>query len=338
LLVFVNNLLFRAYAGWQGGTACLAPFAAAIGVVLALEAYGQWRLAQVEAEAPARTITVAVIQGNLPATRALNDEALQQSLRAYAQLSLLAATPTPTLIVWPEVAVRALLRKNDTARDALFALAERVQTPLLVGALDHLPGKALLNSAFLVSPAGELFGVYHKTRVLPFAESAPWPLQGVARWWPSAGFSAGPSPTPLLLPGMRFTASICYESLFPGFFRQAITDGAEFLVNLTNDVWLGGTSGPWSHLQAAVMRAVESRRWFVRAANSGVSAVIAPSGRIVARTAIFTSATLHERLALRDDSTLYIRWGEWFVRVCLSGVCLTVVFYLWRTPRLKKLA
>jgi apolipoprotein N-acyltransferase len=325
LVVFVNSLLLCASTGRREGKPWLPPTVAAVGVVIVLEAYGQWRLAQVEAEPPTRTLAVTIIQGNASATREFNEQALQQGLHTYAQLSLSAALPMSALIVWPEVAVRATLRDNDAARTALFTLAEQLETPLLVGALDSLPGGTLLNSAFLISPAGELFGVYHKTRVLPFAESLPWPLPAIASWWPSAGFAAGNGMNLLLLPGARFAVSICYESLFPGFFRQAITDGAEFLVNLTNDVWLGGTSGPWSHLQAAAMRAVESRRWLVRAANSGVSAVIAPSGRLVARTALSTAVTLHERITPRQDRTPYTRWGDWFVLVCLGGVFLVVL-------------
>ncbi|HXG21625.1 MAG TPA: apolipoprotein N-acyltransferase [Methylomirabilota bacterium] len=325
LIVLVNSLLLCAYTEWREGKAWLSPAVAAVGVVIALEAYGQWRLAQVEAETPTRTLAITIIQGNASATREFNEQALQQGLHTYAQLSLSAALPTPALIVWPEVAVRATLRDNDDARTALFTLAEQLETPLLVGALDALPGGALLNSAFLISPAGELFGVYHKTRVLPFAESLPWPLSPIAPWWPSASFAAGSGANLLWLPGARFAVSICYESLFPGFFRQAVTEGAEFLVNLTNDVWLGGTSGPWSHLQAAAMRAVESRRWLVRAANSGVSAVIAPSGRIVARTNLFTKETLRESISLRQESTPYAHWGDWFVYVCLGGVFLVVL-------------
>jgi apolipoprotein N-acyltransferase len=179
-----------------------------------------------------------------------------------------------------------------------------------------------------VSPAGEFFGVYHKMRLFPFAEFLPWPLDMFAQWWPVPSMGAGDRMSPLLLPNMRFAVAICYEALFPGFFRPALNEGAEFLVHLTNEVWLGNSNGPWQNLQATVLRAVESRRWLVRAANSGVSAVIAPSGRIVTRTEVFTAATLHERIALRQDATLYTRWGDWFVFVCLAGVCLMGVINL----------
>jgi apolipoprotein N-acyltransferase len=336
LILLVNNFLLHAYEQRHRRAAWQLSMTAAIGIMLALDAYGYWRLTQVEAEPLAHPFLVAIVQSNTPARRDTNEEVLRQSLHEYVQLSLSAMIDKPALIVWPEVAVRTTLRENATIQDALFTLAEQVETPLLVGALDRTSHGETLNSAFLISPAGEIFGSYSKTRLLPFAESLPWPLQVFDRWWPSAGFVAGNDANPLLLPDARFALSICYESLWPGFFRRAVTDGAEFLVNLTNDVWLGNTSGPWNHLQASVMRAVENRRWLVRAANSGISAIIAPSGRIVARTELSTITTIHKYIALRQETTLYVHWGDWFVLVCLGGIGLETVVSLWLRIQPKK--
>ncbi len=322
LIVLVNGWLFRAYEQYRVGAAWGGFIVAAIGVVLALDVHGRWRLVHLEAEPSTRTLSVAIVQGNAPPMREVTEESFARSFRAYAQLSLTAAAAHPALIVWPEMAVRALLRTDNAARDALFSLAEQGGTPLFVGALDDRQDGETLNSAFLVSPAGEFFGVYHKTRLLPFAEFLPWPFQVFSRWWPVPSVVAGDQSAPLLLPNTRFAVAICYEALFPGVFRQALNEGAEFLVILTNDVWLGDTNGPWQPLQSAVLRAVESRRWLVRAANSGVSAVIAPSGRIMAQTELFTAATLHKQITLRQDLTFYTRWGDWFVFICLAGVCL----------------
>jgi apolipoprotein N-acyltransferase len=334
-ILFVNGLLLHAYEQRRRRTAWGLPMAAAIGVVLTLDVYGRWRLSQLETESPVHTLSIAIVQGNAPPMRETTEEAFWRSLQTYSHLSLTAATQKPALIVWPELAVRTTLRMDNTVLDALFTLAEQGGTPLLVGALDHTQRGEALNSAFLVSPAGEFFGVYHKTRLFPFAEFLPWPFHLFARWWPAPSFVAGDDTHALLLPDARFAASICYEAMFPGFFRQALNNGAEFLVHLTNDVWLGNTNGPWQHLQAAVIRAVESRRWLVRAANSGVSAVIAPSGRIVVRTELFTTTTLQGRIALRQDDTLYTRWGDWFVFVCLGSVCLLAIYHLWSASRLK---
>ena len=331
LIVLVNGLLFRAYEQCCMRSSWGPSVVAAIGVVVALDAYGRWRFAQLETEPLTRTMSIAIVQGNTPPMREVNEESFRHSLQVYSHLSLTAAgtADLPALVVWPEMAVRALPRTDDVARDALFSLAEQGGVPLLVGALDDRQNGETLNSAFLVSPAGEFFGVYHKTRLFPFAEFLPWPFHVFTRWWPVPSLGAGDNMLPLLLPNARFAVAICYEAMFPGFFRQALNEGAEFLVHLTNDVWLGNTNGPWQHLQAAVLRAVESRRWLVRAANSGVSAVIAPSGRIVARTELFTAATLHERITLRQEVTFYTRWGDWFVLVCLVGVCFVGVARLW---------
>jgi apolipoprotein N-acyltransferase len=332
LIVLVNGVFFRAYEQWRARAAWRRPIVVALGVMMALDVHGRWRIRQLEAEPPTRTLAVALVQGNAPAMRDVDVELFARSFQAYADLSRTAvADPArmPALIVWPEMTVRAILRTDDAARDALLSLAEQVGVPLFVGALDDRPSGETLNSAFLVSPAGEFFGVYHKTRLFPFAEFLPWPLDMFAQWWPVPSMAAGDRVSPLLLPDTRFAVAICYEALFPGFFRPAMTEGAEFLVQLTNEVWLGDSNGPWQNLQATVLRAVESRRWLVRAANSGVSAVIAPSGRIVQQAEWFTTTTLHERISLRQDATFYTRWGDWFVGACLAGVCLMGVVNFW---------
>ncbi|MBI3249612.1 MAG: apolipoprotein N-acyltransferase [Deltaproteobacteria bacterium] len=314
----------------------LRPLLAASLILLALDGYGRWRIQMLETEPPtADTLTVAVIQGNTPATREVSEEAFRQSWRTYERLTLAAADMKPALIIWPEVALRTFLLEDAEARAALFALVEQVRTPLLTGALSHTPHGQQHNQAFLISPAGEVFGGYQKQRLLPFAESLPWPLSnlsnlsGFSDWWPGADFAPGADAPPLMLPGARFAMSICYEVMIPGFFRRAVLDGADFLVTLTNDAWLGDTSAPWQHLRAATLRAVESRRWLVRAANSGVSAVVAPSGRILERTDMFAEATLHHSIALRTELTFYTRWGEWVVVASLGGL----VLLLWRDLR-----
>lgn len=329
LIVFVNGLLFHAYEQYRAGAAWGLSLLAAIAIVSTLDGYGRWRLVQMEAERSAHTVSIAIIQGNAPPMRDVNAESFARGFHPYAHLSLAPAASHPALIVWPEMAVRAFLRTDAAARDALFAVAEQSGTPLLVGALDDRQDGGTLNSAFLVSPAGEFFGVYHKRQLVPFAEFLPWPFDVLTQWWPVPSVAAGDRSSPLLLPNTRFGVAICYEALSPGFFRQALNEGAEFLVVLTNDVWLGNTNGPWRYLQAAVLRAVESRRWLVRAANSGVSAVIAPSGRIVSHSELFTAATLQEQIALRQANTFYTRWGDWFVLVCLAGVCLIGSAHLW---------
>lgn len=320
-ILLVNSFLARGYTQRQLGRNWAPPLLAALSVALCLEAYGRWSLSQVEHEQADRSLTIAVVQGNRPAVHKQDEAFLQESLRIYTQLSRdVEAAAQPTIIVWPEVAVPTHLATHEAARNALSAVAAHTRAILLVGALTQSADGKDVNSAFLISPTGDFFGSYQKTQLLPFAEHLPRLFQWLDGWWPTAGYTSGePSPT-LLLPGARFAVAICYEVTIPGFFRQAIHDGAEFLVNLTNDAWLGDTGGPEQHLQAAVMRAVESRRWLVRASNSGVSGFIAPSGRVISPSRLFTTATLQHAIALQRDETFYTRWGDWFVYLCVAGV------------------
>ncbi len=336
LIVLVNSLLVRVLGEVtpfdklrsRAPTLFTAGF-----LLLALDGYGRWRIAALETEPLIDdTLTVTVIQGNAPAVREVNEAAFQQNWRTYERLTLAAAEAKPDLIIWPEVTLRTFLREDAEARAALFALVAQAGTPLLTGTLGHTPDGRQSNLALLISPAGEVFGGYQKQRLLPFAESLPWPLSSwssLDNWWLGAEFAPGDEAAPLMVPGARFAMAICYEAMIPGFFRRTVLDGAEFLVTITNDAWLGDTSAPWQHLRAATLRAVESRRWLVRAANSGVSAIIAPSGRVLQRTDVFSEATLQHALALRTDLTFYTRWGEWFVVVSLIGL----VLLLWRDLR-----
>jgi len=262
------------------------------------------------------------------------------------------------LIIWPETTIRAVLPETQHYREALFDVAEQLRRPMLVGSLDAADhGQAEFNSLFVIAPDRKLAGVYHKTRLLPFGESAP--LFG--SWWRTTGrFTNGESPKVLPVPILLSTQdpstvlrtgsapfdlaqdrlstvliapSICYEALFPGFFNDLVRQGAEFLVNITDDSWFGNGNAPWQHLQGAIFRAVETRRTLVRASNSGISAVIAPSGRITARTELFTRTVMQGVVTPGRGETLYVRWGDWFAWLCLAMVLLlSIIRWRWLPP------
>ena len=231
------------------------------------------------------------------------------------------------LVIWPETTIRAHLHDDQHFREALFDVAEKLQGPMLVGGLDVADhGNAEFNSLFVVSPNRTFAGVYHKTRLLPFAEAVPLP----SSWWRTTGhFASGESPKLLVLPDAVLNAadsgpgslliapSICYEALFPGFFNRTVRDGAELLINITDDSWFGDTNAPWQHLQGAIFRAVETRRPLVRASNSGISAIIDPSGRITARTGLFTRTVMQGAITPTHGQTLFVRCGDWFAWLCV---------------------
>jgi apolipoprotein N-acyltransferase len=125
-------------------------------------------------------------------------------------------------------------------------------------------------------------------------------------------------------PPAPFAVVICYEGIFPELVRELVRGGARLIVNMTNDAWFGHTSGPWQHLAMYPFRAVEHRVAIVRAANTGVSVFIAPTGQIVQSTALYERTTLTERVPLRTRETVYARFGDWLAYLALgvSGASL----------------
>jgi apolipoprotein N-acyltransferase len=149
---------------------------------------------------------------------------------------------------------------------------------------------------------------------------------GFVRGWAEFISDLEPGSRTVVFPGppAPFGVVICYEGIFPELVREFIRGGARLMVNMTNDAWFGRTSGPHQHLAMYPFRAVEHRTAILRAANTGVSAVIAPTGQIVRRLNLYERGTLGERVPLRTGETLYTRLGDWlaWVAVAVSAVAL----------------
>jgi apolipoprotein N-acyltransferase len=242
----------------------------------------------------------------------------------HDRLTREAARSRPALIAWPETAAAIYLRGDPELASRLTALSAELDTPLLIGSVDRQdrpPGK-FLNSAFLLTRQG-ITAKYDKMHLVPFGEYVPlgW-LIGFVRSWAEfiSDFAAGKTETIFPLTGAPFGTVICYEVIFPELFREFVAGGARFMVNITNDAWFGETSGPWQHLGMLPLRAVEHRVSIARAANTGVSAFVEPSGRITASLPLFERGTLHHRVTLRARSTLYTRLGDWLAYGCLALV------------------
>jgi apolipoprotein N-acyltransferase len=132
-------------------------------------------------------------------------------------------------------------------------------------------------------------------------------------------FSPGQSLSMASLPGCIFGTVICYEIIFPDLVRQFARGGAQFIINITNDAWFGTTSAPYQHLAMTALRAVENRRFIARCANTGISAVIAPTGAIQQQTELFTEAVLPATIYCRSDVTVYARYGDLFAWCCWAA-------------------
>jgi apolipoprotein N-acyltransferase len=270
----------------------LTPIAAAIA--------GQARIAQIDARAEAsEPVRVGLVQGDMPLIQRREDhtESLRRHLRMTEELRLEGAD----LVVWSESAVMTAIPEKNQDAFAQRLFTRRLGIPALFGALVVRNGEAggrskAFNSALATDADGRIVGRYDKQYLLAFGEYLPFGDQFpvLYDWSPNSGhLNPGSSVDPVMLAGHPVTALVCYEDILPSFVNGAVRHGnPEMLVNMTNDAWFGDSTEPWIHLALAKLRAVEHRRYLLRATNSGVSAVIDPVGRVVANGGTFRQEKL----------------------------------------------
>jgi apolipoprotein N-acyltransferase len=318
-------------ANGQGGASRgLSPaglLCAALAVGLAL-AYGTWRLSS---PAPAKSVKVALIQADVvPGDYMPGDEQVRH-LDVYERLSREAAASKPKLIVWPASSLPAPFYSSKTVRFVVGRIAREARAFLLVGGAGQDKGAPLRegflpfsNTEFLVSPTGRPVAKYNKIKLLPFNEYLP--LQGRLRWprWVTTlekSFIPGEERTVFEAAGARFSSPICWENLFPDHFRRFVLGGAQFMVSVTNEAFLGKGGAAYQTLAMNVFRAVENRVAVVRASPTGVSAFIAPNGEVLDRVRaadgrdLFVSGILVRDVPLAESLTFYTRHGDIFAFV-----------------------
>jgi apolipoprotein N-acyltransferase len=288
---------------------------------------------QLIAPPPAPTDHTAVlVQPNIPvqAGEMWTKEYFQDTLRDLTATSLHSAGEATAgrrydLIVWPE-SPSPFYTNDPMFRDAVSALARQSVTWVVAGAIGITPtmhsgaeSSQIFNSAALVNPGGEWVGRYDKAHLVPFGEYLPFPqlfafAGGLAK--EVGEFQRGTSRAPLDAGGQRIGMFICYESIFPDEVRQGPLQGAQVLLNISNDGWYGD-SGAWKqHLQQTQMRAIENERWLLAATNTGMTASIDPFGRIVGATPRKVRTALVASYALSSGTTFYTRHGDWFAYLC----------------------
>ncbi len=266
------------------------------------------------------TVRVAVVQPNIPAERKWEEDYRDMSFDVLASLTRLAAVQSPDLVVWPETAAPAYLLRQPEYLDKVIEAARDAGAPILTGCLDldyDADSEEVLtrNSAMLITPEGEVLDKYDKIHLVPFGEVIPFetvfPILKKVDFG-EADFAPGRELVVFDSGRVRFSVLICFEAIFPRLARQFVDRGAGLLVNVTNDVWYGRTSMPFQHASMAVMRSIENRRSLVRSANSGVSLVTDPFGRVVSRLGIFESGVLVEDVAVVQSTSFYTRRGDIF--------------------------
>ena len=263
------------------------------------------------------TLSTSIIQGNIRQDIKFDDAYRAAIIRTYSTLTL-GCSRGSGLVIWPETAMPFIFLQ-DGANRAIRALPEALSNDLLLGTISRDSRGRYYNSAYVIGRRGEIVAEYRKNHLVPFGEYTP-----LADYFPilsqisvAAGdFFPGPSHDPMITDVGKIGMLICYEGVFPSITNDTVRRGAEVLVNITNDAWFGKSSAPYQHFAFYVFRAIETDRYVLRAANTGISAVIDPRGRTCAKTGLFKEDVLSGTFGIRKGETLYVRYGDWFVLFC----------------------
>jgi apolipoprotein N-acyltransferase len=292
-------------------------------------------------------LRVAALQGDIQQGVKWSREWMERTLEIYEGLAREAAARGAEVIVWPETAVPGALEANPEVRLRLSELARETGSAMVVGSVGvevDSQGRLLryYDSAFLFEADGLPAGRYDKSHLVPFGEYVPLRgllgqvLGAVARGMARSDVSAGAGPRALSLASMKVGVPICYELLFPDLVRRFARDGAGVLFAITNDAWYGRTGAPYQFLAITAMRSAETGLWTVRAANTGVSAVIDGRGRVREGTDIFERDLIVADVPLRPleaGRTFYVRHGDMFALACWAGAAICLALARFRPLR-----
>ncbi|MFZ0889180.1 MAG: apolipoprotein N-acyltransferase [Candidatus Binataceae bacterium] len=352
LIMFFNAVAYAVLMSHYKPRVRLWSLSALSAAMVAAIVFGSIRIATIDRAAPKGTLRVAMVQGDIPQSIKWSPEYLASSFQVYADQSELAARRGADLIVWPEAAAEFIFQADGNYpasfsedaeyRDRLLQLARRTGDEILFGApaIGYEDGRlGSYNRAYLVSGQGRVEGYYDKIQLVPFGEYVPARrLLGYFVDRIVHGFGdmiPGTRQTIFNVKGAKLAVLICYESVFPDLTRRAVKDGAGVLVNITNDAWYGASSAPYQLLAMAAMRSVENKVPMVRVANTGISAIISPTGNITAPTRLFVRDTEIEKVAWRKGGTVYSVVGDLFAQICfaLTMVAMVVAWSGYRRPK-----
>ena len=277
---------------------------------------------------------VVAIQPNVPMDLVKPTEDIRKLTARHFEMSesalrQLQDIDKPRLLIWPESPMNFTYGTDSALRDRLTAFAKANNTAVLLNSQEVAPNDGIYNSALLINQEGSLVAQYDKIRLLPFGEYVPLP-----QWLPGAGliraivgdFTPGTSYRLMPVGDVRQGVFICIESAYPAIARRFTREGADVLINISNDGYLGPTAVMRQHLANAVFRAVENHRPVLRVTNSGITALITPEGEVQDATPGFAADVRTWTVSRADlTSTFYTRHGDLFVIAC---ACLTLVMFV----------
>lgn len=273
------------------------------------------------------TVSVAMIQPGTSQSERWDPSTWRETSERVFELTAEAAASGAEIVLWPEGAVAYRLETDAVYAERITRLASALGIEIVLNSIGATPGGGYANSAYLVTAAGVSPVRYDKVKLVPFGEYVPdWAsmlfsdslVREVGRFEPGAGPATLPARVPLAV-------AICYEVVFPDLIAAQVRDGAQVLVTLTNDGWYGDSWAPRQHWAQAVLRAVETRRWMVRAALSGISGAIDPTGTVHGRMEVGESGVSVVDVRALGGLTPRVRWGDWWTAGCAIATIALLV-------------
>ncbi len=343
LIVLANVVLYRALRAISGSGVRYPVKSALILLVLLVATlfYGFSQLQKDETQTSKKPLRIALIQGNIPQDVKWSPEFREQTVDTYERLTREASKGGVDLIVWPESAVPFFFQDEPQQAERIRRLARETGAYLLFGSPAHelRNGKnTFLNSAFMLSPTGETTGRADKMHLVPLGEYVPLGnfLTFINKIVVGIGdFAPGEHAVVLEAAGVKLGIQVCYEVIFPELAREYVRAGARVLVAITNDAWFGRSSAPYQHLAISIFRAIETRTPLIRAANTGITAIVDKNGHISTMTGLFVEGYRTGEIEPGSGQSLYLKIGDapaWLCLLLTAGVALLA----WRKKKIHK--
>jgi apolipoprotein N-acyltransferase len=289
-------------------------------------------------------VNVVAVQPNVPMTLVKSTSEMQELLDRHLSISTNALQsfnndPLPRLVIWPESPMNFTYGSDRTLQNLIAKFAKENRTSVLLNSLERAPGDGAYNSAVLINEEGRQIAQYDKIRLMPFGEYVPLP-----RWLGGSLISGivgdfTPGNRYALMPVANHQSGvfICIESAYPSIASMLTKEGAEVLINISNDGYLGPTAVMRQHLANTVFRAVENGRPLLRVTNTGISAYISATGTVSDATEGFKPTVRIWQVDERRWDTFYTRYGDLFVQLCALVTIATVLTALFQKRRIKNL-
>jgi apolipoprotein N-acyltransferase len=332
LVAFVNASI--AYALLTSGRPRIKALVVTATILVSVAAWGSLRVANGALTREGTPFTVGLVQANIAQEDKWNPREARRIFTTHIAMTRDVVRRGAEMVMWPESSTPFTF-ENDPDSETLRALAREVGVPILFGSDQEVrePKPGHYNAAFLLGPDGRTLAVYRKIHLVPFGEYVP--LNRWLTFFPPlvqtlAGFAPfDPGTSVVLLPvgAHVISTAICYEVVYPGLIRRAVAGGSQLLTTITNDGWYGRSSAPFQHFEMASMRAIEQGRYLARSANTGISGVVDPYGRVVRQSAIFEQVGLVEQVRLLTSRTLYSVLGDAiaYMAIALTAAALMTV-------------